>query len=334
VGSVKKKANRLQNMQDQARASNGRRHRKKHKKNNTILYVLLMIFVLGAGIYLTFNVFFKVESFAVSGSDKYSTNQVIQATQIQTGDNLFKIDTNEVAKRISEALPYIESAKVTRKLPSVLSVELTEAEVIGAVKTGETYCLISQGGKILEIGVTSPPSNVAVVSGLDMATPQVGQYLTEGDDPTRIQILNQLIAALTQYGMVENINVIDVTDTLNLYLVYKNAIKIELGSQAELEYKINFVSQVLKQENIENQEGIIDASGAVDEDQPNVRFRAGDFDEIMGTVTTPPVTASPEESTDTSEPDSSVPDDSQDASSQTSSTTSDTDNTSQSAAST
>ena len=138
-----------------------------------------------------------------------------------------------------------------------------------------------------------------------------------------------MIAALTQYGMVENINVIDVTDTLNLYLVYKNAIKIELGSQAELEYKINFVSQVLKQENIENQEGIIDASGAVDEDQPNVRFRAGDFDEIMGTVTTPP-----EESTDTSEPDSSAPDDSQDASSQASSTTSDTDNTSQSAAST
>ena len=49
-----------------------------------------MIFVLGAGIYLTFNVFFKVESFAVSGSDKYSINQVIQATQIQIGDNLFK----------------------------------------------------------------------------------------------------------------------------------------------------------------------------------------------------------------------------------------------------
>ena len=38
------------------------------------------------------------------------------------------------AKRISEALPYIESGQVTRKLPSGFSVELTEAEVIGAVK--------------------------------------------------------------------------------------------------------------------------------------------------------------------------------------------------------
>ncbi|MBC8570104.1 cell division protein FtsQ/DivIB [Zongyangia hominis] len=282
----------MANTPENARASNGRRHRKKHKKNNTILYVLLMIFVLGAGIYLTFNVFFKVESFAVSGSDKYSTNQVLQATQVNLGDNLFKIDTKVVAGRITAALPYIESAKVSRKLPSELTIELTEATVIGAVKTGDTYCLISHGGKILETGAKDPPAGAAVVSGLELTSPEVGKYLNEGEDSTRIQILNQLIASLTQFEMVDDVTLIDVSDALNLYLTYKNAIKIELGSKAEIPYKISFVKKVLEQENIENQEGLIDASGAVDEDKPNVRFRAGDFDEIMGYVTTPPVTTS------------------------------------------
>ena len=63
--------------------------------------------IICVAIVVAITLFFKVEAITVSGQDRYTAQQVQDATGIQIGDNLYLLDKNEVADSIIETLPYI-----------------------------------------------------------------------------------------------------------------------------------------------------------------------------------------------------------------------------------
>lgn len=72
-------------------------------------------------------------------------------------------------------------------------------------------------------------------------------------------MLKFLTAAIEKTGF-EGINLIDISDRLNLIAVYDNRIIMELGSEGNLEYKLRFASEVISEQLDENFEGTVDLS--------------------------------------------------------------------------
>ena len=61
--------------------------------------------------------FFKVESIEITGTSRYSTDEVERASGVHVGDNLYIMDKYAVASRITQQLPYVETVQISRHLP-------------------------------------------------------------------------------------------------------------------------------------------------------------------------------------------------------------------------
>ena len=78
-------------------------------------------------------VFFRVESVAVEGNERYSAEEILAAAAIELGSNLPLTAGELLQDRICTTLPYIESVKVEKHLPTRLVLVVKEAPPIAVV---------------------------------------------------------------------------------------------------------------------------------------------------------------------------------------------------------
>lgn len=67
-----------------------------------------------------------MDTVVVTGTQRYTQQEVIDATGIKTGDNLFLMNKYDVAQNIVGELPYIEEIRINRKLPDTLLIQVEE----------------------------------------------------------------------------------------------------------------------------------------------------------------------------------------------------------------
>ena len=128
-----------------------RRHtrRRRHHRSVAVLYKLLSVVVISGAIVAALTLFFKVETITVSGTTEYSSEEIITASGIQQGDNLFLLNKYEIYEFILEKLPYVSSVSISRKLPDTLLIEVTDSNQGGVIEDHGTYWVLSAEGKIL-----------------------------------------------------------------------------------------------------------------------------------------------------------------------------------------
>lgn len=241
-----------------AQAANANRRKRRRRGRRTLHYMLLLLFLLAAGAVLSFTVLFKIEGVEVIGAEKYTPAEIAEASGVVMGDNLLRIDKTEIAAGLLERFPYLLTVEVRRKPPGTVEITVTQAEPVGAILQGDEVALIDREGKLLERGMLLVPETVPLVKGIDTAGVEPGGCLGElPEKPTeeetaksaevleRMQMFRYLLDAMEASGFKSLTNV-DITDRLNMRVIYENRITLELGSEAELPYKLALVKLVLE----------------------------------------------------------------------------------------
>ena len=224
-----------------------------------LYYVMFAVVAVSIGLILSLTVFFKTETIEVEGSTKYQPGAIIGTAGIQVGDNLFRIDDQQVEKALTSTYPYIESVSVRRALPSKVTLRITEAVELGAfVQQNGTYVLVSETGRVLEIASGTPGNGVLVVNGVEIEDPQLCQAIPAENNES-LSMLQCLVEAIRATGF-ENITRIDLSDRLNMYIVYDDRVRIELGSETELPDKLDFAKYALENNVRSDFEGIMDVT--------------------------------------------------------------------------
>ena len=162
------------------------------------------------------------------------------------------------------------------------------------------YVILADTGRILETDVVQAPEEAMEIYGLYMYAPKTGRILGQFDKEQQEQVqqekkaaqeaaqklkdrgetvpeppieeqtpeekekeeferLTLLVEAMEETEF-ENISLIDLSDNLNMAILYDSRIMIELGSIADLQYKLQFVSRILKENLPDNFQGVVDAS--------------------------------------------------------------------------
>lgn len=95
----------------------------------------------------------QLDKFEVEGNTeaRISTEAVVEATQVQIGDHLLAVSTEQVAGRLEE-LPWVADAKVERILPSTLRISIDEREPSFVLQTGQGPYLADARGLVLQEG--------------------------------------------------------------------------------------------------------------------------------------------------------------------------------------
>ena len=105
------------------------------------IIVVAVIFVM--------SVSFRVENIQVVGNSHYTAEEIINAIDIEEGDNLFFFDRFAAITRVFAKLPYIEEVSLERALPDRVTIRVTENNAVAYVKIGLELWTFDEKCKIL-----------------------------------------------------------------------------------------------------------------------------------------------------------------------------------------
>lgn len=231
---------------DSPRPRNGTaaRKRERQKKMQMRLYVIVIILVVAViFVILVFNVFFNIQNVDVEGSTNYTAEEIFKASGITVGDNMLREDIAKCSENITSTLIYIESAEVRKIYPSTIKITVEASVPFANVQMNGGYYLISRGGKILE-KLTNPKSGIMTITGSEAdITLEPGARFASIDENKNKDIY-ALLDAFSDHEL-DNITYIDITDRANVSFVYDSRITVELGVVSDLDYRLNFIAEIL-----------------------------------------------------------------------------------------
>jgi cell division protein FtsQ len=119
---------------------------------------------------------FKLADVTVEGRDYVERSAILTALAVQTGDSLLGIDLQAARKRL-EAIDWVASATVERRLPDMLYVTLRERRAVAIWQNGEEYTLIDKNGRTVRASRMPPGAEKLLLLGGPGAPEHVGELL-------------------------------------------------------------------------------------------------------------------------------------------------------------
>ncbi len=157
---------------------------------------------------------FDISSIAVNGNNKLTDEEIIDASGIRTGDNLFDYNTSKARKAVM-SLSYIDSCEIVRKYPDEVHINVKEKAGSMAYLTGGIYCYLDEEGYILKTESSLVDTDVMIVSfagQTESVTYTTGDKLDLSSDPRlaiasnihEFAVENELTHFISEYYVSES----------------------------------------------------------------------------------------------------------------------------------
>ncbi len=244
-----------QQAQERRKRINRVRRKRRRKRNRALYYILALIVIVAAGAILSTTVFFQIETITVEGTQRYSAEQIAQYGGVQIGDNLFRINLDQIEEQAVEGCTTLDSIQVRRSLPNTLVFICQEAEAEYGVVNGDQIYVLSSAGRIIDI--TQRLDNypdLVFLSGPDVSSLSIGDFVEQDSFTSLVTALNAAQAA-----GIDDIRGAAM-DGVEVSLNYQDRVTIHLGNVLELDYKFSLVSEVLFHRIGSSEAGVLDAA--------------------------------------------------------------------------
>jgi cell division protein FtsQ len=119
---------------------------------------------------------FKLVDVTVEGRDYVERSAILAALNVKSGDSLLGIDL-QASRQNLEAIDWVASATVERRLPDTLYVTLVERRAVAIWQNGEEYTLIDRDGRTVRASRMPPGAETLLLLGGPGAPEHVGELL-------------------------------------------------------------------------------------------------------------------------------------------------------------
>lgn len=227
---------------------------------------LLTVAAVALALFMGFSIFFKVENIVVSGAEKYSAWDVLEASGIEKGEGLLSFGKAKACGKITKALPYIKTVHIGITLPDTVNIYVEEFDVAySAQDQSGQWWLITSDGSIVESTSESNASIRTILKGFRLLDPKVGEFAQtveqdpdatdENGEPVIITVTNQerlktaleILQQIERNGILGKVSSVNVTDIGNIELWYSSQYQVKLGDQSRIDYKIAAMKKTISQ---------------------------------------------------------------------------------------
>jgi len=223
--------------------------RKTGTKIKTFLFAALTLAVVTAVfLFFTNKYFFKVKNIEIDENEKYTYDEILKASGITPGVELYAVDAKQTEKNIRELLPYTKTVSVKRIPPSTVSINIETAAGLFGINLGGDYYIISDKFKILDkikvIGREnaelefSPPEGIITFDTDTIKKCYLGEKI-EFFDNDIYNFLEEIV--LLREGnekAFSRINCIDVKNKFKVSMNYENKFIVNFGIFENISSKI------------------------------------------------------------------------------------------------
>jgi cell division protein FtsQ len=234
---------------------------KRKKKKRSVLYRSVSFVVICAAMIFGMSVFFRVTDIEVTGASQYTKEEIIAASGIEEGDNLFFINRFTAISKIFSKLPFIEEVTITRSLPNKLLFEVTESTAAAYLSTETGFWIIDRGCKVLGSVSAEETASKIRVDGITPETPPAtGQVIDPGEaERQKVDYLSAVLTAVLNQDMQGSVTYIDMSDVSNPSFDYLGRFTVKLGKNEDVDYKFELLLSAVSQLS-EGDSGTIDLS--------------------------------------------------------------------------
>ena len=222
----------------------------------------LMFVIVVISVIFVMSIVFRVKDIRVNGNEHYTDAEIINAIDIEEGDNLFFFDRFAAVSRVFAKLPYIQEVTVTRNLPNRVTIDVVENKALAYIPLGSELWTIDHNCKVLGKAAEGEEETLVQVTGFDPGTLFVNEKLTTADGSERpVEFLNAILNQLQARNLIGKITRMDMTNTNGVIMYYGNLYTIKLGDPYATEHKFALIESCISQL-LPGDSGIIDVTDA------------------------------------------------------------------------
>ena len=266
------------------RYSHRSRTRRKNRGRFGPLFKLLCVVAVVVALTVGATVFFRVEQVTVSGNRRYTEEEIIAASGIELGDNLYSLNKVRIDRNIRTTLPYIGEMSINRVLPSTIVIRVDEWEAVAqiavsdaervaalqaarlekdpeaeALPVAQEPWLISVKGKLLEPAPAD--SGAILVTGLTPLSPQAGSFLeVPEEEQARLEALTGLLEALGEAEIQSQVSAVRL-DATRLVVRYAGRFDVKMELNADFPYNVRLMQAIREKMDAKDGEN---AAGSMD----------------------------------------------------------------------
>jgi len=220
-----------------------RRRRKRRRRAGGLTKAVRYCLALAA-VAIGVGIFFKTSDIRVEGNTLYSDEEILAVAGLREGKSLFFAERGAAEKRLCSELPYIDKADIRIKAPDTIIIHVEESAAAASLPYDGGYITVHKHCKGLAI---SERAEKTLVTGLEPVEAVVGTVLkTKAEDSVKLTYLVQLLTLLEEKGMITEVSAVDVSKSTDIALRYEDRLTVRMGGYDKTEYKLEFLSGILK----------------------------------------------------------------------------------------
>ncbi len=222
---------------------------------------------------IAMNLFFNIAEINVAGLTRYKADEIIAATNISVGENIFAVDTEGIEAQLYEKYPYFASVSVRRLIPDKIEIVVTEGRPqLAFINSADSYTVVGDHNRVIEQG-KGPYLDISTkVVGLGLGHLPVGYSITdqslraleaqaerEQSAEKRHELEQQYLRAKTELDMlsfakrlqqelkraeISEVTYIDIESNMTFKFFYDHRILVDFGTELDIAYRLKFLKQV------------------------------------------------------------------------------------------
>lgn len=216
---------------------------KNTKKRLKIIFLTLLF--IGSFVALLLSPLFNVTKVEVVNNSKFTKQQIESKLQIPLDTNMFRLNLKNY-KEILENESYIESVKISRKLPDCIYIDVTERQPMFQIEFVNSFVYIDKYGYILEIS-SEMKEDLKILTGLKTTVEkyELGSKLDD-EDIDKLDIVCNILEKAQNNEVLDSINSINIQNSKNYILTVENGDKlVYIGDNSNMNFKMMWLNDIL-----------------------------------------------------------------------------------------
>lgn len=227
--------------------------KRKSSIGSAITFVIIVVAVI-----FVMSVTFRVNNISVTGNEHYSAEEIVNAIEIEQGDNLFFFDRFAAITRVFAKLPYVSEVKIERALPDRVTINVKESSAIAYLKIGAELWTMDEKAKILGKAAEGEEGTLIPIVGFKAGTLFINETITTSDGNDRPTLyLKDILHQIKTRALAYQISRIDFSDTNHVKISMGGKYIIKLGDPSNVEKKFSLIVSTISKLK-EGDIGIID----------------------------------------------------------------------------
>ena len=182
---------------------------------------------------------FEIKKVEVVGATQIPYEDVVSLAAIEDGETLLRIDGGALVGRLKTS-PWVEDARVSRRIPSTLRITIDERVPVAVVDTGMTFWFVDGEYRVLSESIPSSATVLPVIRDIPGFTAEPGTISDSDVLRNAVQVLGGISSELR--ATVRTVAAPSVHETT---LLTSSGVEVMIGEATRLAEKSALVADII-----------------------------------------------------------------------------------------